>query len=127
MAHLPHSPLAAVFWLGLTTVFTGCSSPPSRIVYHVTDPATNKNNLFVIREDGSHNAVLTNSPDDETFCGVTTDRRIVFTRQTPTGGDIYIVNEDGTGLMPLRATPDDEICFGVTGNNMVIFAIARPL
>ena len=70
--------------------------------------------------------MLANSPDEEAACGVTTDRRIVFTRQTLTGGDIYIVNEDGSGLKSLRATEDDEVCFGVTGNDVVIFAINRP-
>ena len=62
--------------------------------------------------------MLAQSPDEETACGVTTDGRIVFTRQTQNGGDIYAVNEDGTGMTPVRLTPADEACFGVTGNNM---------
>lgn len=124
LRHLSNSSLAAVLLLGLTTVLTGCSQA-SRIVYQVREPGyyPSQADLFVIREDGSNDAVLANSPDDEGACGVTTDRRIVFNRRTPTGGDIYVVNEDGAGLRPLRATPADEICVGVTDNDMVIFAI----
>ena len=114
--------LAAVF----SVVVTGCTNQPSRIVYRVPDFSSGKNDLFVIREDGTHDAVLANSGDDQSACGVTTDRRVVFTRQAPTGGRIYIVSEDGNGSSPLRATADDETCFGVTGNDMVIFGINRP-
>ena len=114
--------LAAVF----SVVVTGCTNQPSRIVYRVPDFSSGKNDLFVIREDGTHDAVLANSGDDQSACGVTTDRRVVFTRQAPTGGRIYIVSEDGSGSSPLRATADDETCFGVTGNDMVIFGINRP-
>jgi hypothetical protein len=93
------------------------------VIYQHADVLGGQKDLYVVREDGSNRAVLANSPDEETACGVTTDRRIVFTRQTATGGDIYVVNEDGTGLVPVRATPDDEACFGVTGNNMVIYGV----
>jgi hypothetical protein len=114
--------LATVF----SVVVTGCTNQPSRIVYRVPDSSSGKNDLFVIREDGTHDAVLANSGDDQAACGVTTDRRVVFTRQAPTGGRIYIVSEDGSGSRPLRATADDETCFGVTGNDMVIFGINLP-
>ncbi len=96
---------------------------PDRVIYQHADVLGGQKDLFVVREDGSNRAVLANSPDEETACGVTTDRRIVFTRQTATGGDIYVVGEDGTGLVAVRATPNDEACFGVTGNNMVIYGV----
>lgn len=105
----------------LIIVMMGCT--PSRIVYQHADELGGQKDLFVVREDGSNRAVLAQSQDEETACGVTTDRRVVFTRQTLQGGDIYAVNEDGTGLTPVRTTPADEACFGVTGNNMVIFGV----
>jgi hypothetical protein len=96
---------------------------PNRILYQHADLLGGQKDLYVVREDGSNRTVLANSADEETACGVTTDRRIVFTRQTANGGDVYIVNEDGTGLAPLRTTSADEACFGVTGNNMVILGV----
>src|SRR5689334_6029737 len=96
---------------------------PGRIIYQHADSLGGQKDLYVVREDGSNCAVLAQSPDEETACGVTTDGRIVFTRQTQNGGDIYAVNEDGTGMTPVRLTPADEACFGVTGNNMVIFGV----
>jgi hypothetical protein len=99
----------------------GCSQ--GRVVYHHADLLSGQYDLCVVREDGTNRAVLANSLDDETACGVTTDHRIVFTRHTVSGGDIYLVNEDGTGLLPLRTSSDDEVCFGVTGHNMVVFSI----
>lgn len=96
---------------------------PDRIIYQHADVLGTQYDLYLVREDGSNRAVLANSPDNESACGVTTDRRIVFTRQTPADGDIYIVNEDGTGLVPLRTTVDDETCFGVTGRNMVVYGV----
>ncbi len=102
-------------------VISACT--PSRIIYQHADLAGGQKDLYVVREDGSNRAALAQSPDEETACGVTTDRRIVFTRQTTNGGDIYVVNEDGTGMKPVRTTPADESCFGVTGNNMVIFGV----
>lgn len=102
-------------------VMSACT--PSRIIYQHADALGGQKDLYVVREDGSNRAALAQSPDEETACGVTTDRRIVFTRQTPNGGDIYVVSEDGTGMNPVRITPADEACFGVTGNNMVIFGV----
>jgi hypothetical protein len=64
---------------------------PDRIIYQHADVLGTQYDLYLVREDGSNRAVLANSPDNEAACGVTTDRRIVFTRQTPAGGDIYIV------------------------------------
>src|SRR5689334_20143752 len=92
------------------SMMTGCG--PSRIVYQHADTLGGQKDVWVIREDGTQGAVVANSQDDEQACGITTDRRIVFTRQTPAGGDLYVINEDGTGLTPLRTTPDDEACFG---------------
>ena len=102
-------------------IISACT--PGRIIYQHADIPAGQKDLYVVREDGSNRAVLAQSPDEETACGVTTDRRIVFTRQTTSGGDIYAVNEDGTGMTPVRVTPADEACFGVTGNNMVIFGV----
>src|SRR5690242_8482048 len=99
----------------------GCT--PDRVIYQHADVLGGQKDLYVVREDGSNRTVLANSADEETACGVTTDRRIVFTRQTANGGDVYMVNEDGTGLAPIRTTSADEVCFGVTGNNMVIFGV----
>ncbi len=105
------------------TILTLSACTPSRIIYQHANLLNGQKDLYVVREDGSNRAVLAQSPDEETACGVTTDRRIVFTRQTTSGGDIYVVNEDGTGMTPVRVTPADEACFGVTGNNMVIFGV----
>jgi hypothetical protein len=99
----------------------------NRVLYQHADSLGGQEDLYVVREDGSNRAVLANSVDDEIACGVTTDRRIVFTRITPNGGDIYIVNEDGTGAVALRSSSADEECFGVTGHNMVIFGITRTV
>ena len=107
--------------LALMLASSACT--PNRIIYQHADLLGGQHDLYVVREDGSNRAVLANSPDEETACGVTTDRRIVFTRQTANGGDIYVVNENGTGLAPVRTTSADEACFGVTGNNMVIFGV----
>lgn len=104
-------------------ILTTVACTPSRIIYQHADQLGGQKDLYVVREDGSNRAALAVSPDEETACGVTTDRRIVFTRQTPNGGDIYVVNEDGTTVTPVRTTPADEACFGVTGNNMVIFGV----
>jgi hypothetical protein len=104
-------------------LLTTLACTPSRIIYQHADSLGGQKDLYVVREDGSNCAVLAQSPDEETACGVTTDGRIVFTRQTQNGGDIYAVNEDGTGMTPVRLTPADEACFGVTGNNMVIFGV----
>ena len=106
---------------GALLTMSACT--PGRIIYQHADTLGGQKDLYVVREDGSNRAVLAQSSDEETACGVTTDRRIVFTRQTPSGGDIYVVNEDGTGRAPVRVTPADEACFGVTGNNMVIFGV----
>jgi hypothetical protein len=106
---------------GALLTMSACT--PGRIIYQHADTVGGQKDLYVVREDGSNRAVLAQSSDEETACGVTTDRRIVFTRQTPSGGDIYVVNEDGTGRAPVRVTPADEACFGVTGNNMVIFGV----
>jgi len=82
---------------------------PNRIIYQHADLPGGQKDLYVVREDGSNRTVLANSADEETACGVTTDRRIVFTRQTANGGDVYIVNEDGTGMAPIRTTSADEV------------------
>ena len=111
-------------WLPLLVVsLLSIACTPDRIIYQHADVLGAQYDLYVVREDGSHRAVLASSPDTESACGVTTDRRIVFTRQTSAGGDLYIVNEDGTGLAPLRTTMDDETCFGVTGHNMVVYGV----
>lgn len=107
--------------LALMLAISACT--PNRIIYQHADLLGAQYDLYVVREDGSNRAILANSLDEETACGVTNDRRIVFTRQTPNGGDIYVVNEDGTALTPVRTTSADEACFGVTGNNMVIFGV----
>jgi len=118
----PRSLSSMSLTLALVSVIAGCG--PSRIVYEHRDVLGGQRDLYLVREDGANRVVLAASPDDETACGVTSDRRIVFNRKTSGYlGQIWLVKEDGTGLELSRDIGGP--CFGVTGNDRVI-AVDAP-
>lgn len=78
--------------------------------------------MFLVKEDGTGFVALANSPDDEYPCGITSDKRVVFTRMSQDAhGSIYVINADGTGLQTLQSTGENNLCFGVSGDDQVIF------
>src|SRR5262245_42878435 len=103
----------------------GCTTP--RITYYqVKDTGVPPQaDIYSVKEDGSDLVALATSPDAEYPCGVTSDKRVVFTRVATTGQlSVYIVNGDGTNLQPLATAAGANVCFGVSGDDRIIYTHA---
>jgi Tol biopolymer transport system component len=84
--------------------------PGSKIALAVTD-STNQTVIKIMDEDGTNLRAITSGPLDTQPSWSPDGRKIVFARQTHSGGttnqSIQVVNADGTGLTALTSGPSD--------------------
>ena len=97
-------------------------SPLLKIVYvQGYGIESGKNDLYLVKEDGSGRVVLAETADNEIFSAIAPGERIVYQRVVGGQLDLYSVNSGGTDLRSLATTTYDEIFSAITASGRVIY------
>jgi Tol biopolymer transport system component len=90
-------------------------SPSGRVIYQFANGSFGtQDDLRSVNADGTGSISLANASNgNEWLMGITTNDRVIFSRNVGSQVDLYSIRADGTGLQALSTTTDDDVYSGI--------------
>ena len=98
------------------------ASPQANIVFERQyGLQSSPSDLFLIKEDGTGQVALADSPDHEFFATLAPGGRVIYYRISGGDSSFYRVDSDGTGTLLLASTPGQGVLGGITPAGWMIY------